>query len=258
TYFDYEKVKGANIILDYFRSSNVSPILVDEMAHNFFSSSTPYLGERLVKSISNECSGCHPVLIGTTNARDFSMTSQMVRRIYYLQVSNTFEDLTGSKKHLNEIYSQVDSLLFRDFSYRMAEMIKSGNSFYTVEDPLFAARGVFQQYYRECGLKLPAYFPQKIFDDYNVRGRFIWAELFKRKRESFDLQSNNNNIFVDIDQFSASPKDRNNKINMLSPNCIVEDSNILVLNKTAFLDYIGSVEGKDGSVFRRLIKWITK
>jgi hypothetical protein len=91
-YLAYESIKTSKVLLDYFNSSNINPLLVDEIDLKFFTSTAEDKGERLIKHISNDREGEHPCLIGTTNATGFDMNHQAAMRIYYLQIDNTFDN----------------------------------------------------------------------------------------------------------------------------------------------------------------------
>ncbi|QYR24343.1 phospholipase D family protein [Paenibacillus sp. sptzw28] len=253
-YMPYEQVKDSNIIWDYFHSSNVNPILIDEIDPKFFTSTAAKKGERLIKFISNERRGHHPALIGTTNATGFDVNSQTAMRIYYLQIDNTFQKalMSNSSKYLSEIMANTDATLFQDFSFRMAQWLKDGKEFYTSDDFLYVAREIFKGYYLECGLDIPPWFPNKKFNDYDERGKFIWRELFRSHRQYFDVREDNS-IFINIDEFgNQTNKDKLNKINFLPPECIIEDSPVLVINKELFFNFIEWNEKPNRSILQKL------
>jgi len=228
-------------LYDYFHSSNVSPILIDELDQKFFNSKSSKLGDSLIKSITNDCKGQHPVLIGTTNATSFSIRPEIARRVYYLGVDNTFRDNDpDSSRYISSLLPKVDSVLFRDFVCRMSDYIRAGKDFYRPEDPLFAIRNIFKQYYDECGLEIPPYFPETRFWDYDNRGQAIWWRLYDQYTDCFDTKEDGT-IFVHIDKFGSSnnPYDRTQKINFLPVKCVKEDQGILILHKDIFFEFIG-------------------
>jgi hypothetical protein len=238
-YMSYPKIAKQGIILDYFKSNNLCPILVDEIEPLFFSSSKDYLGEKLIKQVSNDIEGQHPALIGTTNATGFNVVQQAQRRIYYLGINNAFDEKrkTDSEEYLHALMNQVDSMLFQDFSWRLARMIRDGEEYYDLSDMLYAAREIFRQYYIECEEKLPLWFPTSPFDDYKQRGEMVWKELYETHSQHFIVKSDNK-IVVAIDKIKQNPKEQKALINYLPSECIKEDTNILILNKREFLDYI--------------------
>lgn len=255
-YMAYEQINSSNIIWDYFHSSNVNPILIDEIDPKFFSSKAAKKGERLIKFISNERKGHHPALIGTTNATGFDVNSQTAMRIYYLQIDNTFikESMSSSSKYLSEIMANVDSSLFQDFSFRMAQWLKDNKDFYTSDDFLYAARLIFKDYYTESGLEIPHWFPENKFNDYDERGKFIWRELYRSHQQYFDVREDNS-IFINIDEFgNQTNKDKTNKINFLPPECIIEDSPVLVINKDLFFKFIEWKEGSKRTFIKKVIQ----
>ncbi|MFE8698296.1 phospholipase D family protein [Cytobacillus sp. FJAT-53684] len=246
-YFAYEQVKDSSVIWDYFHSTNVNPILIDEIEPKFFTSSAAKKGERLIKYISNEIKGQHPVMIGTTNATGFDVTAQTSMRIYYLQIDNTFqkEAMAESGRYLSEIMSKINSSLFQDFTYRIGKRLQDGNEFYKTDDFLAIAREVFIQYYKECEMETPKWFPLKKFNDYDERGKFIWRELYRSHKQAFDIRDDNT-ILIKIEEFGdRTNRERTNKINFLPPECIIEDSPVLVINKEIFFKFIEMSENEE-------------
>ncbi|MDO9535549.1 MAG: NgoFVII family restriction endonuclease, partial [Bacillota bacterium] len=180
-----------------------------------------------------------PVLIGTTNATGFNVVQQAQRRIYYLGINNAFDEKrkTDSEEYLHGLMNRVDSTLFQDFSFRLARMIREGEEFYSLDDMLNVARTIFRQYYEECSEKLPLWFPQFPFDDYKQRGQMVWKELYDTHSQHFMVKSDNI-IVVAIDKIKQRPSEQKALINYLPSECIKEDTNILILNKREFFDYI--------------------
>ena len=244
-YFSYEKIKGKNILVDYFQSENVMPVLVDEIAGTFFNSKAEHLGERLIKYVSGDLDGKHPVLIATTNATDFDVPGQVERRIYYLGINNTFDNSreTESNKLLTEVVNTLDTGLFQNYSFRFSALIRSGEPFYYEEDFLYGARKIFKELFQEMGIPLPEWFPHKKFLDYRNRGKIIWEELYDAHHEFFK-EKESDDIFVDIDQFCRNQRDRVSKINYIPPECVKEDSHVLILSKSKFKEFIGRNERK--------------
>ena len=243
-YMSYPTISKKGIILDYFRSNNLCPVLVDEIEPLFFSSTRAELGEKLIKHVSNDIEGQHPVLIGTTNATGFNVVQQAQRRIYYLGINNAFDEKrkADSEEYVHRLMNRTDSLLFQDFTWRLASMIRQGEKFYDLDDLLYAARKIFKQYYYECGEKLPLWFPMSPFDDYKHRGEMVWKELYDTHRQHFIVKSDNK-IVVAIDKIKQQNKEQKSLINYLPSECIKEDTNILILNKREFLDYINRPSG---------------
>lgn len=241
-FIPYSVLSGKSIVADFMRSENVAPLLVDEVAVNFFTSTKAYLGENLIKDISNNQTGRHPVFIGTTNARDFDVSQQVARRTYYVAVNCAFNaDLAKqSRRRLNELMNQANTSLFQDFSYRVAEEIRQKQPFYMEDDPLWLARKIFKDYFKEFGIQKPEWFPEQPFNDYNNRGRLIWQALYDTHNRHFSHQIENDTIYVEIENFASaqSKNDRTSKINWLPPECIKEDSHILMLHRRAFLEFI--------------------
>lgn len=97
--------------------------------------------------------------------------------LFYEQL-NTINLIHGeSSKFLSDIMSAVSSVLYQDFTERLADHIKHGQAFYTTKDYLVIAREIFKEYHAECNLHLPKWFSEQRFDDYNERCKKIWREL---------------------------------------------------------------------------------
>lgn len=255
-YMPYEKISGRNILNDFFHSSNVSPLLVDEIDAKFFRSTAADKGERLIKDITNNLTGPHPVLIGTTNATGFDANAQSSSRIYYLQINNTFQQqkLMESSTYLSNLMNETNSTLYKDFTYRIGEKIKHGEEFYSTEDFLSGARNIFRGYYKECGMPLPVWFPKEKFNDYQERGQRLWRELYKSHSDSFDFRKENT-VLVHIDNFAnQNRRDRDTLVNYLPPECINEDSSVLLLNQKLFKEYIEYDKYFKKNFFKRIFK----
>lgn len=246
SYLSYEQISKKNMIVDLFYTSNVSPILVDEVDSKFFTSTAADKGERLIKDVTNNLDSKHPVFICTTNTTNFDATAQVISRIYYLQIDNTFDKQkqAESSKFLGDIMSEVSSTLYQDFTERLADRIKHHEVFYTAEDYLFIAREIFKEYHTECELELPKWFSTQKFDDYNERGKKIWRELFISNKEAFDVR-NNNTVYVRSEVLGKQTKrEREEIINYLPPESILEDNTVLILNKEIFMSFINERSSK--------------
>lgn len=240
TYMSYEHINKKNMILDFFYTSNLSPILVDEVDSKFFTSTAADKGERLIKDVTNNLEGKHPVFICTTNTTNFDATAQTISRIYYLQIDNTFDKQkqAASSKYLGDIMNKVSTSLYQDFTHRLADRIKHGDTFYEVDDFLAIARQIFVEYHEMCGIPMADWFSKKKFDDYIDRGKKIWRELFISNRQSFDIR-NDNTVFVRLEDLGKRTKrEREEVINYLPPESIMEDNTVLILNKQIFMEFI--------------------
>ncbi len=223
---------------DYFYSENLMPLLVDEVPENFMTSKAQKLGERLIKTVSNDLKGKHPVMIGASNSDRFSIPPQVQRRVYFIKVSNTFEQTEESQSHLSRIMSQIDSALFRDFTWKMAKRITEGGEFYKAFDPLAAGREIFKEYYSECGIPVPSWFPSAPVNDYGERGAAYWRHVYKTKRNAFK-ETAKGKLIVELDEI-VTRQDRDFVTNLLPPECLEDRlANKLELKKEAFLKFIG-------------------
>lgn len=240
-YLSYEQISKKNMIVDLFYTSNVSPVVVDEVDSKFFTSAAADKGERLIKDVTNNLEGKHPVFICTTNTTNFEATAQVVSRIYYLQIDNTFnkEQQAESSKLLGDIMSRVNSTLYQAFTARLADRIQHGEEFYSPNDYLKIAREIFRDYHAECTIEIPKWFSESRFDDYNERGKKIWRELFISNKDAFDVRSDNT-IYVRTEVLGKKTKREREEINNYLPTeSILEDNTVLILDKKIFMDFIG-------------------
>lgn len=244
-YFKYaQDVSKSGILFDYFHSENLFPIMVDEIEQDFFyKSKSNAKGEAFIKHVSNNLNSKHPVMIGTTNSREFSSNGQIMRRIYYIEINNVFDERkkNESMNHLNNILSDTNDALFRDFTYRISSTINNIEKFYKTDDVLYKAREIFKDYYYEAGLELPTWFPEKQFDDYTGRKINVWSNLFDAQREYFK-ENEKGTIYVYIEEIlknARTKKEKDSLINFLDETCIIENNVVLELNKQKFYDFIG-------------------
>lgn len=237
-YRNYEAFPSEKALQRSFETDWVMPLLIDEVPNRFFSGTR---GEQLIKFAGNQLVGNHPCMIGTTNATGFHSSHQNMRRLYYLEINNTFrrDQLVESRRYLTEIQSKLNASLFKDFTHRVGKRLKEEKRFYTLGDPLYLAREIFLEYYNETGIRIPQYFPYQVFRDYEERGREIWRNLYRQFGEHFvPLEEDVDRMFVDIQKFSNGQKDREQKIHLLPVECIAEDHNLLLLKTDAFFQYI--------------------
>lgn len=107
-------------------------------------------------------------------------------------------------------------------------------------------------------MEIPKWFPVKKFNDYDERGKFIWRELYRSHKQVFDIRDDNT-ILIKIEEFGdRTNRDRANKINFLPPECIIEDSPVLVINKELFFYFIEYEQKKKKSLVRKMFNVFNK
>ena len=246
--YDYSReLDGAGIVSSLIQSNNLMPVFADEVSLNFFKrSNSPRKGEDFIKGCANiipdEPMG---TFIGTTNLSEFSSSGQVIRRIYYVEVSSIFDSSLKreSLAHLKNIYDGLSDDLFRDFTHRFADAVKANEKLFTIEDFLSLARKIFLRYYEESKIKVPSYFPQKIFRDYDVRKVSTWRNLFFANRSAFIdkgdvLQVNIDEIFKNSNN---AEKQKDKLMNFIDETCLISDAGISVnwfLKKKEFYRFI--------------------
>ena len=122
-FYDYTReLDKAGIVYSFLKSNNLMPVFADEVSLSFFRrSNSPHKGEEMIKSLSNEVlSEPMGTFIATTNLKDFSSSSQVIRRIYFIGVDNVFDKKREyeTKKFLRKIYDGLNDDLFKDFTFR--------------------------------------------------------------------------------------------------------------------------------------------
>lgn len=244
-YFQYKDLSRKGVIKDIFMSENTYPLLVDEVAPNFFNSKGADKGEELIKYLSNKKAEIGPVMLCTTNTSTISLPAQVKRRIHYVQVDSCFDELKKGKanKYYKEVMDEVDNSLFRDVCYRLDEMLANGQSLFddSTGDFLKVIRNIFEQYYEETGIELPQFFPKKLHNDYEERGRDMWRTLYLNSKETFNSQDNGSSLVVKLkDNVNYNNQSYQSYLHYLRPDILIEDSGVFVKIKCEpFFSWIG-------------------
>lgn len=248
--YDYARsLDKAGNLMDMLESSNLLPIMTDEISNSFFGkSSSPRKGENLVKLLSNTVpEHSMGTLIGTTNYADFSSAGQVIRRIYYLEVNNMF-DSKKKKESMNilrDLNDGISDALFRDFSYRFATELRNRGEVFQIDDFLILTRRIFKDYYKECSMTPPKYFPEKRFLDYETRKKLVWKQLyFSTDKEYF--KDNGDILQVNIDALlknttGSAQKKKNQLFDYMDETCWATDAGIGMywfLKKKEFFRFI--------------------
>lgn len=229
-YLHFKDINKANVIENLFYEENIFPIFVDEVEPKFFKSKANSRGEALIKNLANSLDSIHPTFICTTNTKTFDVPAQVLRRVYYIQIDKTFDDMkkNESDKYYIEIMDSVNNKLFKDFCFRVNNRLKEGEHLYHDSvDWLKLARDIFKNYYSEVERELPSYFPQNPFDDYKERGRIIWETLFNEKPDIFSYNSEKDELTVNFENIDINS--RSSYLNYLLNGCIKEDSGLFLL-----------------------------
>lgn len=224
---------------EVLNAENSYPFFVDEVKQKFFMNDS---GETLVKNVANEKRNHQPSMILTTNAHNNSYSSQVSRRIYYIEFNNAFpEDEKIAKCNLVylDLLKNANDNLLRDFCFRIEKYIADNKFTYNVNDDfLRIAREIFTDYYKKCGRKMPKYFPDKIFNDTRTKNVRMWRTFFEQNKNNQDIFTTEGNILL----FKTSSLDDENKkiyLNALSPSCIQKSTGIYtMIYFNLFLDWL--------------------
>jgi hypothetical protein len=246
------------IIHNFFNEENLTPIFVDEITKEYYSSTnaatSSYMGEGFIKSLTNAKSGRHPCMIATSNT-DFSANAQVMRRIYYIQLNNPFDasQKEEAANHFMEVLNNFGNELYRDFLHRLEGKFAEGITV-DINDTLLPAREIFMGYFEIARMPLPASFPQQRIDDYYLRGRAIWRDLYSMKHHGFKEIKKENLILLDDETVFgtklAAGREKRELLQYLPIGVAMEDKGIVRLNYEKFFDFIG-MRSKNGGVFSR-------
>ena len=215
---------------------SVFPVLIDEIDKEYFSG-TGNRGEGMLKFLADELSATHPCLVGTTN-NTFRANNQVVRRMYYLEVTAAFveESRALSEHYFQEVVGDLDAGLFKDFTLRVPDKMRDVNAYYDGHDFLGPARAVFRDYYAMTGLALPVWFPTEVLQDYYDRGRRIWQDLYRKNKRAFAVDGNR--IKVDLRDVFGEGFEKYTNLKLLPAQVVLEDQGILILRRTEFLKFL--------------------
>lgn len=234
------------IISQFFEEENLMPIFIDEINKEYFSSTSSatssYMGEGFIKNLTNAKEGRHPCMIATSNT-DFSANSQVMRRIYYIQLNNPFD---SSKKvetaeYFTNLLNDFGTELYRDFLFRIEKKFELGIEI-NVNDILSPAREVFKEYYKALNMEIPSYFSNTRIDDYYIRGKEMWKDLYKMRYTGFKEDVKINIILLDDEivfgtKMSAN-REKKELLQYLPIGVLVEEKGIVKLNLEKFFQFI--------------------
>lgn len=247
-YIQYEKLSKGKTLEDLFASENTYPLLVDEVAPGFFNSKSAGKGEAFIKYLANTLDGKHPAMICTTNTDTFNIPAQVARRIYYIQVDACFDDMLKGQAtaYYEEVLAEATNILFRDYCYRMGELIAHQEDLFGTGDfdYLYCTREIFKAYYTEASLEIPAFMPTALYRDYANRGREMWKVLFQQDQSSFTYRESGKTdepeLVVNLKEIATATKDVNVYMNYLRQDLLVEAAGIYtILRAEPFFEWIG-------------------
>ena len=202
------------------KENNVAPIMIDEIDSAFFAPSHGATkGEDLIVNVTNFCTNdnsiAHPVLIGTTNAENYSLAERARRRSYYLKQDRVFDNRfrKQSLAALDKVLNDTSDILFRDFVMRFSKILMddsiewnqySGKKKSAMVDFLYYTREIFKEYYRIAELELPAWFPLDRCDDSTKEGINLWKNLYLVHPECFKYDEEKGVYIVGLKQLDVS------------------------------------------------------
>jgi hypothetical protein len=250
------------VIFNFFNEENLTHIFVDEINKEYFSSTSSatssYMGEAFIKNITNSKEGIYPAMIATSNT-DFSANAQVMRRIYYIQLNNPFDNnkKTEAAEYFNSVLFSFGDELFRDFLFRFEKRFKEGVKVDS-DDVLSIGRDIFEEYFSILGIELPQWFSKERIDDYYIRGRNIWRNLYTLRRDGFMENEKENMILLDDEVVFGSKlsanKEKREQLQYLPIGVVIEDKGIVKLNREKFFDFIQVKPKSKGFIFRLFSK----
>jgi len=246
------------IINQFFCEENLTPIFVDEIEKDYYSStstaSSGYKGESFIKNMTNAKSGKHPCMIATSNT-DFSANSQVMRRIYYIQLNNPFvsDKKEETAEYFTNILNEFGTQLYQDFLFRLEKKFLEGIRI-DINDILLPAREIFLEYFEELGMKIPSYFSKHRIDDYYLRGKIMWRDLYNIKFKGFKEDKKQNIILIDDEYVFGSKMSANREkrelLQYLPIGVLREEKGIVRLDYQKFFHFIGMKSKNSGFLHR--------
>jgi len=234
------------LISQFLYEENLMPIFVDEIEKEYYSSNNSttsgYMGESFIKSTTNTLEGRHPCMIATSNT-DFSANAQVMRRMYYIQLNNPFD--TAKKEETAEYFTNIlndfSTELYRDFLARFEEKFLQGITI-DVNDILAPAREIFLDYFDELEMEVPDYFSPIRIDDYYLRGKVMWRDLYSIKYKGFKENKKEGVILLDDEyvfgtKMSAS-REKKELLQFLPIGVLREQKGIVRLDYKKFFEFI--------------------
>lgn len=247
------------IISQFFYNENLTPILVDEIVKDYFSSNSSapsgYMGEGFIKKITNAKDDRHPCMIASSNT-DFSANSQVMRRIYYIQLNNPFDSTKKVEmaEYFTNLLNEFGTELYRDFLYRLEKKLNAGLQI-DINDILKPSRDIFKEYYQMLNIPIPSYFSSDRIDDYYIRGKDMWKNLYQLKYMGFKEHKNDNIILLDDEtvfgaKMSAN-RDKKEMLQFLPIGVLIEEKGIVKLNYKNFFEFIDE-KSRNSGILKRM------
>jgi len=247
------------IINQFFCEENLTPIFVDEIEKDYYSStstaSSGYKGESFIKNMTNAKNGKHPCMIATSNT-DFSANSQVMRRMYYIQLNNPFDSdkKEETAEYFTNILNEFGTELYQDFLFRLEKRFSEGIKI-DVNDILSPAREIFLEYFEELDMKVPSYFSKNRIDDYYLRGKVMWGDLYNVKFKGFKEDKKQNIILLDDEYVFGSKMSANREkkelLQYLPIGVLREEKGIVRLDYQKFFHFI-DMESKNSGFLHKL------
>lgn len=242
------------IINQFFEEENLTPIFIDEMTKEYFSSTSSatsgYMGEGFIKKLTNAKEGRHPCMIASSNT-DFSANSQVMRRIYYIQLNNPFDisKKVDMAEFFTNILNEFGSELYRDFIFRLEQKFEHETKI-DMNDILKPAREIFRDYFVMVGMPTPAYFSDLRIDDYFLRGQEMWRDLYSMKHSGFKEDKKSNTILLDDEIVFGTKmsvnRDKKELLQYLPIGVLIEEKGIVKLHYENFFKFIGEKSRNNG------------
>ena len=122
-----------------------------------------------------------------------------------------------------------------------------------VNDILLPAREIFLDYFQELDMKTPAYFSNSRIDDYYMRGKIMWRDLYKIKYKGFKEDRKNGVILLD-DEFvfgtkMSANREKKELLQFLPIGVLREEKGIVRLDYEKFFNFI-EMKSKNGGFLR--------
>jgi hypothetical protein len=116
----------------------------------------------------------------------------------------------------------------------------NGETFYTLEDPLYLSRIIFKDMFKSVELPVPEFISDKPRGDYYKTGSIRWNALYSTQPNYFKKMkdSGENYLVIDLDSIYDA-KESKSLQNCIPPSVVKSKGNPLILFEDRFFEFIG-------------------
>ena len=158
-------------------------------------------------------------------------------------------------EYFTNISNDFSTELYRDFLARLEEKFLQGITI-DVNDILAPAREIFLDCFNEFEMEVPEYFSPTRIDDYYLRGKVMWRDLYNIKYKGFKEYKKEGVILLDDEyvfgtKMSAS-REKKELLQFLPIGVLREQKGIVRLDYEKFFDFL-EMRSKNSGFLKRFL-----